>query len=305
MNGEGRQGPLPAQQRDWKTRKPRCIRARFSQHIIIARHKCNTQAGFHLARMKTARLHRQPISAAPGGQPDIRHEKRKGGGGGFATPGFRLPCRDQIKPRRGIAQQISQRQRMARQAIGHTTLQFRTAFPQHAPALFADVLRHPLIQSLTRTPAFAERQQIAFGKPHKAKLQFFDIHRGDTKARRLAARQDEGAVFKNNARAAIRHGDGKRRIGAQIAAFTWQASAQDQPRGLAPGQATHAKLIRFTFDGEVGQGRVSAHPIFGAPIAAARGWDGEANAGARRFGIWLRRDAPHQHAGGAAGGIKC
>ena len=161
-----------------------------------------------------------------------------------------------------------------------------------------------MIQSLTRTPAFAERKQIAFGKPHQAKLQFLDIHCRHTKARRLAARQDEGAVFKDNARAAIRHGDGKRRIGAQITAFTRQTSAQNQPRGLAPGQSTHAKLIRFAFDGEVGQGQVSAHPIFGTPITAARGRDGEGDAGTRRFGIWLRCDAPHQHAGGAARGIK-
>ena len=180
-----------------------------------------------MARLKAARLHRKPIGAAPGGQRNIRHEKRKGSGGGFSTAGFRLPCRDHIKPRRGIAQQIRKRQRMARQAIRRTTLQFCAAFPQHAPALFADILRHPLIQSLTRTPAFAERQQIAFGKPYQAKLQFFDIHRGDAKARRLAAWQDEGAVFKNNARAAIRHGDGKRRIGAEVTAFTRQTSAQD------------------------------------------------------------------------------
>ena len=67
MNGEGCQWPLPAQQRDWKTREPRCIRARFGQHIIIARHQRNTQAGFYLPRLKAARLHRKPIRAAPGG----------------------------------------------------------------------------------------------------------------------------------------------------------------------------------------------------------------------------------------------
>ena len=304
MNGEGRQGPLPTQQCDWKARKPRCIRARFGQHIIIARHQRNTQARFYLARLKAARLHRKPIGATPGGQRNIRYEKREGSGSGFSTPAVRLPRRDQIKPWRGITQQIRKRQRMAREAIGCAAQQFCAAFPQNAPALFADILRHPLIQSLTRTPAFAERQQIAFGKPYQAKLQFFDIHCRHTKARGLAARQDEGAVFEYNARAAIRHGDGKRRIGAQIAAFTRQASAQDQPRGLAPGQATHAKLIRFAFDGEVRQGRVSAHPIFGTPITAARGRDGEGDAGARWFGIRLRRDAPHQHAGGAARGIK-
>ena len=243
---------MPAQQCHRKARKPRCIRARFGQYIIIACHQRHAQARFYLARLKAARLHRKPIGAAPGGQRNIRHEKRKGSGGGFATPAFRLPRRDHIKPRRSITQQISKRQRMTREAIGCAALQFCAAFPQNAPALFADILSHPLIQSLTRTPAFAERQQIAFGKPYQAKLQFLDIHRRHTKARGLAARQDEGTVFEYDARAAIRHGDGKRRIGAQIAAFTRQASAQDQPRGLAPGQATHAKLIRFAFDGEVG-----------------------------------------------------
>ena len=114
MNSEGRERPLPTQQCDWKTRKPRFIRARFRQHIIIARHQRHAQPGFHLARMKAARLHRQPIGTAPGGECDIRHEKRKGRGRRFPAPAFRLPCRDEVKPRRGITQQISQRQRMAR-----------------------------------------------------------------------------------------------------------------------------------------------------------------------------------------------
>ena len=304
MNGEGREWPLPAQQCHRKTHKPRCIRARFGQHIIIACHQRHAQAGFDLPGMKAARLHRQAIRAAPGGKRNIRHEKRKGSGGGFSTAGFCLPRRDHIKPRRGIAQQISKRQRMTREAIGCAALQFRTTFPQHAPALFADILRHPLIQSLARTPAFAERDQIAFGKPHQAKLQFLDIHRRHTKARRLTAWQDESTVFKDNARTAIRHGDGQRRIGAEVTAFARQASAQDQACGLAPGQAAHAKLICFAFDGEVRQGRVSAHPIFRAPITAPRGRDGEGDAGARRFGIRLRRDAPHQHACGATCHIK-
>ena len=170
--------------------------------------------------------------------------------------------------------------------------------------MFADVLSHPLIQSLTRTPTFAQRDQIAFGNTDQSKLQFLDIHGRHTKARRLTARQDEGAVFEYNARAAVRHGDGKRRIGAKISAFTRQASAQNNARGLPPRQATHAKLIRFAFNGEVWQRRFSAHPIFRAPIAAPCRRDGEANTSACRFSIRFRGDAPHQHASRAPRGFQ-
>jgi hypothetical protein len=305
VDRDGRHGAGAAHQRNGEAHQAIGAGAGFRQDLVVAGHQHDAQAGGDGGGLQGARLHRQPVGTAPGGQADIGDEEGQGGRLAAAAPRFILAQHQQVGARAGGAQHIGQRQDGTMRAVGFDALELGAAFPQYAAHLLADVLGGPGFQALARRPVAAQRHQVALGHAHDAHGHAGDIDGGDAHARLLPAREDEGGGVEGDARVAVGHGDAHGGFLAQVlAVLARQAGAQDDARGGAPGQAGDAEQVALAFHRQVRDRRVGTHPVLRLPVGAARRRVGEGDAGAGGVGIGLGRDAADQHAGGAAGGFQ-
>ena len=292
--------PLAVQQRSGEAADAVSVRGGLAEDFVVLGEQAKGGAGAGLHVGVAAHLDGQAVGAAPngGGEVGVQDHLHRGLRVGCAVAG----TDDQrVEAGAGGGERIGHRQCGMGGAVGLPGRDGRGALPDDAAGLLADLVGVPGLDGLAETGVADEADDVALGQPGQGQLDRGEIDRAQADGGGLAARQDEHAGVEIDARAAVGHRDVEGGVLDQgEAALAGHAGAQRDPGGGAGGQAGDADLVALAGDAGARDWRLELHPVLGVEIVAARGGDGEVDAGARGFGFGFGGDAADQDAGGAA-----